>query len=110
MSYSLEFKDEACRLVMQKKQSLAQTARDLKLNPNTLSYWLKKRGYQVSQPIELPSDTSDPALLKARVKELESKVKRLEMERDILKKATAYFASQSLPDSPGSASNAGVLR
>jgi len=103
--YSLEFKDEACRLVMENKQSVSQTAAALKVSQNALSQWLKKRGYQAARPIELPSDTSDPALLKARVRELESKVRRLEMERDILKKATAYFASQSLPDSPGFASS-----
>jgi transposase-like protein len=37
----------------------------------------------------------EPAVLKVRVAELERQVKRLEQERDILKKATAYFASQS---------------
>jgi len=108
--YSLEFKEEACRLVMEKKQSVSQTARDLKVSQNALSLWLKKRGYAAAKVIELPSDTNDPSLLKARVRELESKVRRLEMERDILKKATAYFASQSLPDSPGSASSVGASR
>jgi transposase len=100
--YSPEFKEEACRLVMEKKQSVSQTARDLKVSQNALSLWLKKRGYPSTKLVELPSDTNDPSLLKARVRELESKVRRLEMERDILKKATAYFASQSLCDSPGS--------
>ena len=100
--YSFEFKEEACRLVMERKQSVSRTARDLKVSMNSLSLWLKKRGYSATKPIELPSDTNDPSLLKARVRELESKVRHLEMERDILKKATAYFASQSLCDSPGS--------
>jgi transposase len=99
--YSLEFKEEACRLVTENKQSIARTAASLKVSQNALSQWLKKRGYPTARPIELPSDTSDPDLLKARVRELETQVRRLEMERDILKKATAYFASQSLSDSPG---------
>jgi transposase-like protein len=40
----------------------------------------------------------DPAALKAQVRELEARVKRLEMEKEILKKATAFFAKeQQLP-------------
>ena len=103
-SYSLEFKDEACRLVMDKKQSIKQTAKSLTIDRSVLSYWLKKRGYKMSIPHELPSETSNPVALKARIKELESKLKRAEMERDILKKATAYFATQNLDDSPSSSS------
>ena len=38
--------------------------------------------------------SDDPAALKLRVAELERLVKRLEMEKDILKKATAFFAAQ----------------
>jgi transposase-like protein len=43
--------------------------------------------------VPLPEDA---AALKVRVAELEGEVKRLELEREILKKAAAYFASQSL--------------
>ena len=102
--YSIEFKDEACRLVMEKKQSITQTAKSLKMDKSVLKYWLKKRGYSMTIARELPSQTDDPAALKARIRELEGRVKRVEMERDILKKATAYFASQNLHDLPSSAS------
>jgi transposase len=98
-SYSLEFKDEACRLVMSKKQTLAQTAKMLNVPATALFYWLKKRGYQMTVPRELPSTSTDPVAA-ARIKELEAKLRRTEMERDILKKATAYFAAESLNDSP----------
>jgi transposase-like protein len=37
--------------------------------------------------------SEDPAVLKAQIKELQRQLKRSEMEKDILKKATAYFAS-----------------
>jgi transposase len=103
----LEFKDEACRLVMDKKQPIKQTARSLKIDKGVLRYWLAKRGYKMSVPHELPSQSTDPALLQARIKELESKLRRAEMERDILKKATAFFASQNLDDSPSSG-NTGI--
>jgi transposase len=104
-SYSLEFKDEACRLVMAQKQSVAQTARSLQIHENTLMNWLKKRGYGMTTARELPSESDDPSALKARIRELEAKVRRVEMERDILKKATAYFATQSLDASPSSSSS-----
>ena len=105
-SYSLEFKDEACRLVMVNKQPIKQTACRLKIDKSVLRYWLSKRGYKMSVAHELPSQSNDPAILQARIKELESKLRRAEMERDILKKATAFFATQNLNDSLSSSSTA----
>ena len=98
-SYSLEFKDEACRLVMAQKQTIAQTARALKIDKSILKNWLTKRGHSMTVPRELTADTNDPAALKARIRELESRALRAETERDFLKKATAFFAAQSLNDS-----------
>ena len=100
----MEFKDEACRLVMEQKQSVAETSDALKVPQNSLWNWLKKRGYGMTVARELSSETNDPSALKARIRELEARVRRVEMERDILKKATAYFATQSLSDSPSSTS------
>jgi transposase len=101
-SYSLEFKDEACRLVMEKKQPIVQAARALKIDKSVLNYWLKKRGFTMTTPHELPSESNDPATLQARIRELEARVKRVETERDILKKATVWFATQSQNDSDSS--------
>jgi len=101
-SYSLEFKDEACRLVMVKKQGITQTAKELDIHLNSLTYWLKKRGFSMTTPQELPSQSNDPATLQARIRELEAKVKKVETERDILKKATVWFATQSPSDSDSS--------
>src|SRR6476660_2717972 len=49
--------------------------------------------------------SEDPAVLKAQVRELQRRLKRAEMEKDILKKATAYFASQSTSVSSSSSSD-----
>ena len=40
--------------------------------------------------------SDDPKLLKNRIRELEKRLKRAELEKEILKKATAYFATQNL--------------
>lgn len=101
-SYSLEFKDEACRLVMVQKQSVTATAKALKIDKSVLKYWLKKRGFTLSVPHQLPSQSNDPALLQARIRELEAQLRRSQTQCDILKKATAYFATQSLDDSTSS--------
>jgi transposase-like protein len=56
--------------------------------------WLRKAGWvrRVEPSPPLPDDAH---ALKLRVADLERQVKRLELEKEILKKATAYFASQN---------------
>ena len=69
-------------------------ARQLGMPRSTLEVWLKRagwfRGGEPSRPLP-----EDPQALKVKVAELQRQVRRLEMEKEILKKATAYFASQS---------------
>ena len=100
--YTRQFKEEAMDLVRERGYEVARAARDLGVPVTTLNMWLEKAGWV--RPAEGPVDpdadrltppSQDPARLRARVQELERQVKRLEMEREILKKATAFFASQS---------------
>ena len=65
----------------------------------TLRGWLAKRNWK---GVRAMPDSDDPKVLKARIRELEARLKRAEVERDILKKATAYFASPHLNDTSGS--------
>jgi transposase len=101
--YTQQFREQACRLVRQEGYSVAQAARSLGLCENTLRYWLRPRG-PADQPLKEPGGTTargdaaaadlpDPKALQIQVRELEAKVRRLEMEKEILKKATAYFAN-----------------
>lgn len=96
--YSVEFQNEACKLVSEQHQSPKEAAQSLGIAPGTLNDWLRKRGLlkpaQVIEPDYAASN--DPRLLKGRIKELEKRLKRAEIEKEILKKATAWFASQSL--------------
>jgi len=95
--FTKEFKEEACKLVMEKNQETAPTARDLGVGEQTLRYWLVQRGWQGPRQEGLPDQVGDdPAFLKAKIRDLEQKLKRAEMEREILKKATAFFAKESL--------------
>jgi len=109
-SYSVAFKDEACRLVMEQKQPIAQVAKGLGISATVLFYWLKKRGHPMSIPRELPSESNDPAALKARIRELEAQLQRAQTKVDILKKATAYFATESHDDSTSSGGTTGYGR
>lgn len=108
MAYSKQFKDQAMRLVTERGYTPTAAARELGMPPNTLDQWLKRAGWRPpTKRAELPMSplSDDPDVLKVRVKELEAQVRRLQMEKDILKKsernrrlpanATAFFASQN---------------
>jgi transposase len=92
-AYSQQFKDEACKLVTQQGYPIAKAGQELGVPQQTLEYWLKKRGHRQST-LHVPPDSDDPAVLKARIRELEKSLARAQMEKDILKKATAFFANQ----------------
>jgi transposase len=95
--HSLEFQDQACKLVTEQGYTQSKAARELGITEVTLRGWLRKRGMlkpvEVVEPDYLGSD--DPRLLKDRIRELEKRLKRSETEKEILKKATAFFASQN---------------
>ena len=95
--YSKQFQDEACKLVIEQGYTQQKAGEAVGVTRETIGDWLSKRGLtqprQVVEPDYAASD--DPELLKARIAELEKRLRRSEMEKEILKKATAYFASQN---------------
>jgi len=95
-SHSDQFRNEACKLVREQGYSVVEAAKQLDVPYNTLWNWLSRLyGPKSLAGSEAdPSLSDDPALLKDRIRELEKQVHRLEMEKDILKKATAYFAQE----------------
>lgn len=97
--YAREMKDQACALVIDEGYDPVTAGRQLGIPEMTLRGWLAKRNWKGVRHVP---DSDDPKVLKARIRELEAELRRAEMERDILKKATAYFASPHLPGSPGS--------
>ena len=101
--YTRQFKEQAVKLVIE-GQRPSRTARELGMPHSTLMVWLRKAGWRKPKP-EGAVISEDPAVLKAQVRELQRRLKRAEMEKDILKKATAYFASRSTSVSSSSSSD-----
>ena len=94
--YTTAFKDEACKLVTEQGYEIATAGKKLGVAEQTLRYWLVQRHWEGPKAVGLEQEESDdPKYLKARVRDLEQRLRRAEMEREILKKATAYFASQN---------------
>jgi transposase len=91
--YTRQFREQAVKLVIN-GQEPTRAARELGMPHSTLLIWLKKAGWRKPEP-DGAVISEDPAVLKAQIKELQRQLKRAEMETDFLKKATAYFASQS---------------
>jgi transposase len=88
--YTLEFKLEAVRLV-RAGQSAADTAKVLDVAEQTLYNWIKlDRAGQLNG-----TDTKPVSPEQMEIARLRAELSRVKMERDILKKATAFFAKES---------------
>ena len=84
-------KAEAVRLCKVGDRTIRQVASDLDLTETALREWVKRAdaAAESAWPEVLSTDERD------ELKELRKRVKRLEMEREILKKATAFFAKEN---------------
>ena len=87
--YTEEFKREAVKLVTEQGYSLAEAARSLGIHENLIRQWRRKFA-QEKQGTEIMSESE-----REELKRLREENRRLRMERDILKKATAFFASEN---------------
>lgn len=87
--YTDEFRREAVNLVTEQGYKASEAARNLGINEGMLRRWIKKHsGITAVESAALTADQQ-------RIKALEKQVRQLEMEREILKKATAFFAKES---------------
>jgi transposase len=85
--YPPEFRAEAVRRARNSTESLAAIARDLGISAGSLQTWVNAARPQPDVPL-----TDDE---RVELKRLRKEVRELRMEREILKKATAFFAKQS---------------
>src|SRR5213079_2584284 len=92
-SYKHEFKVEAVKLVTVKGYSVAEAARSLDIGETLLRSW--KQAFEKQPDLAFPGHGHRPAI-EEELRQLRAENKRLHMERDILKKATAFFAKEVL--------------
>ena len=89
-SYSAEFRENAVKRANE-SNNIAQTARELGIKENTLYNWVSK----YARPVETTNVSRSDEHLYDELKRLKKEVARLTEERDILKKAAAYFARET---------------
>jgi transposase len=90
-AYTSEFKAETVRLVVDGRRSIAEVARDLELTESALRLWVRQA--------EIDAGRGKPGELTSAEREefqrLRREVKTLRLEREILKKAAAFFAKEN---------------
>ena len=91
--FSREFKIEAVKLVAERGVSISQAARDLDLGETVLRRWVRELTTDPQQAFP-GKGVMKPE--QAEIERLRKEVSKLKMERDILKKAAAYFAKESM--------------
>jgi transposase len=87
--YPAAFKERAVKLAVESDQPIAQTARDLGVNENTLHTWIGKYHRVEHQEKQVHDEH-----VYEELKRLRKENARLKEERESLKKAAAYFAPQ----------------
>lgn len=92
--YTREFRQEAVKLVIEEELSLPEAARRLSLAPSTLTYWVK--AYREGRLGEVGKAQKPLTEVETELARTKKELAEARMERDILKKAAAYFARESL--------------
>ncbi len=91
MKYSKEFKLDAISLVTEQNYTQAEASRSLGINPKLISRWIQEHTKEEGQAFRGNGKLTAEQL---EIKQLREAVKRLTMEKEILKKATAFFAKE----------------
>ncbi len=91
--FSREFKVEAVKLVKERGVSVAQAGRDLGVHENVLRKWVKEFG---SDPVQAFPGHGQMKPEQLEIDRLRREVTKLKAERDIRKKAAAYFAKEAI--------------
>ena len=90
-AFTPEFKAETVRLVLEGDRTIPDVARDLDLTVSALRNWVRQA--QVDRGEGKPDQLTTSE--REELQRLRREVKRLEMEREILKKAAAFFAKEN---------------
>ena len=93
--YTKEFRQESVKLVTEEGLSWAEAARRLSLPTSTLANWVK--AYKEGRLGEVGKTYRPLTEVEMELARTKKELAEVRMERDILKKAAAYFAKESLP-------------
>ena len=92
-NFSPEFRLECAQLIVDQGYTVKEAAEAMSVGQSTIDNWARKlraqRAGKVSQGTAITPDQQ-------RIKDLEKQLKRVEMEKEILKKATALLMSDSM--------------
>ena len=91
-AYTREFRESAIKMVIEQKRSVKDAAKNLGVLPTTLRYWIKVHRQEIAA-----NEAPEEKALRRKVRELEAENQKLKIEREILKKAAAYFAKEQHP-------------
>ncbi len=87
--YPLEFKDEAVRQVLERGYTVAEVSQRLGVSAHSLYKWVK-----AVKPDKSDEQAAELVEAKSEILRLRAQMRRIEEERDILKKAARYFARE----------------
>ena len=93
--YTKEFREEAVKLVIEEKLSWSEAAKRLSLPTSTLANWVKAS--KTGKLAEIGKSYRPLTEVEMELARTRKELAEVKMERDILKKAAAYFARESLP-------------
>ena len=93
--YTKEFREEAVKLITEEKLSYPEAGRRLSLPPSTLATWVRRN--KTGQLGEIGKTYRPLTEIEIELARTKKELVEVKMERDILKKAAAYFARESLP-------------
>ena len=93
--YTKEFREEAVKMVIDGSMSLPEGARRLSLPPSTLGNWVK--AHKAGKLKDIGKNYRPLTELEMELARVKKELVETRMERDLLKKAAAYFAKESLP-------------
>lgn len=94
-TFTPEFKQESALLVINQNYSIREAASAMNVGKSTMDKWVRQLKSEYNGTVSHPNAISPD---QRKIQELEKRIKRIELEKEILKKATALLMSDSMND------------
>jgi transposase len=92
-TFTPEFKLEAAQLVVEQNYSIREAANAMNVGKSTMEKWVRQLRNELNGTATHPTALTPD---QRKIKDLEKRIKRIELEKEILKKATALLMSDSM--------------